>query len=222
MNLKETAKKILRAFGYELMPAYSEGVTVRQLRNFRHYSRAFDRIRQVPGAVVECGVGKGRSLLYFSYIVQFEGSSRRIWGFDSFEGFPEPKPEDESKRKPKKGDWSGIAPDFILGKLNTAGIRPEWVRDNIRLEKGFFDQTLSRYDQSPIALLHIDADLYDSYKIVLEKLFPYVVSGGIVLLDEYGEENWPGATQAVDEFLKTRAYTLERDVESKKYYFVKS
>jgi hypothetical protein len=220
--MKDFLKTLFRAFGYELLPAYSEGVTVRQLRHFRLYGRLFDRIATLPGAIVECGVGRGRSLLYFSYLAQQEGSHRLLWGFDSFEGFPEPSREDASARSPKKGEWSGITPSFIEKKLDSAGIRPQWMQEHVRLVKGFFESTLQQYDKQPIALLHIDADLYDSYVVSLNMLYPYVVKNGIILLDEYGEERWPGAKKAVDEFLHAHPHTLEYDAEAKKYYFVKS
>jgi hypothetical protein len=110
----------------------------------------------------------------------------------------------------------------MVKKLRSAGLSQEWIASHVKLVKGFFEDTLGLYDGSPITILHIDADLYDSYKIVLEKLFPFVVRGGIVLFDEYAEVKWPGATQAVDEFLKGKPYKLKKDEESGKYFFVKN
>ena len=137
--MKKFLRSIIRAFGFELFPAYSESITLRQLRNFRHYSRAFDRITNISGNVVECGVGKGRSLLYFSYLSNAEKRDRKIWGFDSFEGFPEPTKEDDSIRAPKKGDWKGNLPDHMVKKLRSSGLSHDWIASHVKLVKGFFE-----------------------------------------------------------------------------------
>lgn len=57
------------------------------------------------------------------------------------------------------------------------------------------------YDGGAIALLHLDVDLYESYKTALDWLWPFVSPGGIVTFDEYRSEAFPGATRAIDEFL---------------------
>jgi hypothetical protein len=66
---------------------------------------------------------------------------------------------------------------------------------------GWFQETLRALPAGfgAIALLRIDGDWYESTKICLEVLFPKVVSGGIVVIDDYGK--WSGCREAVDEFL---------------------
>src|ERR1035438_7201264 len=51
-----------------------------------------------------------------------------------------------------------------------------------------------------IALLNLDVDLYAPTKVALETLYPLVLKGGIVVFDEYGWEQWPGESRAVDEY----------------------
>jgi hypothetical protein len=51
----------------------------------------------------------------------------------------------------------------------------------------------------PIALLRLDGDWYDSTRCCLEILYESVVSGGVVIIDDYG--HWKGCKTAVDEFL---------------------
>lgn len=65
-------------------------------------------------------------------------------------------------------------------------------------------------------------DLYQSYKTCLEHLFPKVVSGGIVLFDEYDTPNWPGAKKAIDEYFKGTSYRPQKDAESGKYFLIKN
>ena len=73
------------------------------------------------------------------------------------------------------------------------------IHDRVRLIKGFFDKTLPQYE-GRIALLHLDGDLYESYKVSLETLYEKVAPGGIIMFDEYLDQRWPGATKAIDEF----------------------
>lgn len=69
--------------------------------------------------------------------------------------------------------------------------------------EGFFENTLHEYE-GKIAILHLDCDLYNSYKCCLNTLYDKVVSGGIILFDEYKSytqlDNFPGAAKAIDEF----------------------
>ena len=55
----------------------------------------------------------------------------------------------------------------------------------------------------PISVFHIDCDLYEPYLECLHSQFKNVVSGGLIVLDEYYSLKYPGARIAVDEFLKT-------------------
>ena len=124
-------------------------------------------------------------------------------------------------RAPKKGEWSGISPDDIKGILKTAGIQKDFIDSKVRLIKGFFNESLKKYDDAPIAILHVDVDLYQSYKDVLSALYPRVVSQGIVLFDEYQSPKWPGATKAIDEFFAKEKDRITLDSDSGKYYFIK-
>jgi len=51
-----------------------------------------------------------------------------------------------------------------------------------------------------IAVLRLDTDWYYSSKIELEKLFPNVVKGGVVIFDDY--YFWDGQRKATDEYFK--------------------
>jgi hypothetical protein len=218
---KQFLKKIVSKTGKKVVPTGSIVMDTRQLRTFLYVSRLYPLIQNVPGDIVECGVGKGRTFLYLSYLSFQEGKNRRVWGFDSFEGFPEPSPEDASKRNPKKGEWAGVSPADITAILRTGGLRSEWINEYTKLVSGFFNTSLSQYNKKPIAFLHVDVDLYDSYLDVLNTLYPYVSKGGVVLFDEYGDAQWPGAKKAVDEFLKKYPHDLMQEIIGGKFYFIK-
>ena len=146
--------------------------------------------RGVPGDLVDCGVWNGGS----SVLLSRGAPSRRIWAFDSFEGLPEPTWRDGESSAGYAGACEGSA---------------ERVRDafarfaepaRLRIVKGWFadtfPQTASEIDQ--VAVLHADGDWYDSVLLTLRTFHPKVVSGGYVVVDDYG--HWEGARRATEEF----------------------
>ncbi len=168
-----------------------------------YFKEVYDRAQNVDGDVVECGVAYGGSLLILGALIKQEGKGRVLYGFDSFQGFPEPTAEDESFRKPQKGEYGDASMERIKKLFKRAGL-PESI-----LVKGFVEDTVENF-KGKIAFLHVDTDLYNSYKVIFKELFDKVVSGGVVLFDEYNEPKFPGATKAVDEFLASTDYKLQR------------
>src|SRR3989338_1750422 len=67
----------------------------RRVKKLMYQKRLLELVHDLDGDIVECGVGWGCSLLYWALLAREEAKGRRIWGFDSFEGFPEPGPEDQ-------------------------------------------------------------------------------------------------------------------------------
>lgn len=189
-----------------------------------YFKRLYEKIQAVEGDIVECGFGYGKSFQILCLLAQRENRRRKIWGFDSFEGFPEPTKEDESPRQPKKGQWKSISLSQAYKVLEIIfRLVPGFVADYIKITKGFFNDTLPSAEVKKIAFLHLDVDLYESYKTCLEYLFPKVAAGGIVVLDEYGvADSWPGAKKAVDEYFKNSKYIINKDEESGRYYIIKN
>lgn len=215
-------KKNSREDGPELpIPKF----TLLHTSRFLYLQRLFAGVKAIEGDVVECGVARGVTLLGFAMLCFDEACHRRLWGFDSFEGFPEPGKEDESVRGSKKGDLNVSSVPAILKLLDSAGLPEPWVRSHVTLVRGFFSETLHKYTGDKIALLHVDVDLYQSYKDVLEQLYDKVVPGGVVAFDEYmntlEHEKFPGAKAAIDEFFAERHVSIQRDVASGKYFLIK-
>jgi len=73
---------------------------------------------------------------------------------------------------------------------------------------GYFPETLKGFS-SPIALAHLDADLYESTKNGLESFWPLVSAGGGIIGDDYGWQHCPGVKMAFDEFCADKKLTLE-------------
>lgn len=218
-SIRKFVTRLFRKFGYEIRKAPSLKGNMLWMRRFLYFDRMFNLISSVDGDIVECGVGKGQSFLFLAFLASKEKKGRKLWGFDSSEGFPEPTPEDRFKYyNPKRGEWGGVRVKDIYDILEQAGIDKDFCETNIEIVKGFFDQTLKLYTGRPIALLHIDADLYSSYQTALKELFPRVIKGGVVLFDEYAESTPAGPSKAIDEYFKGTNYKILKDEISGKYY----
>ena len=180
-----------------------------------HYE-IYKKIISLPGDVVECGVFKGISLtrfLTFREILE-NNNSRKIYGFDVFGKFPKPNNLGDKSFLMR---WEKNAGDGIdAQELNDILLEKKFL--NFELIKGDVKKTIPNLiKQQPhlkISLLNLDMDIYEPTKFVLNKLFSYVVKGGIILIDDYNAVY--GATKAVDEFLN-----LNKDLEIKKLNFYK-
>lgn len=188
-------------------------LNVGNIGNVIYWYNFFNMVKNIKGDIVECGIGRGRSLLVLSslnhMLEEHEGGNRKIYGYDSFEGFPEPTSHDDSYRKPKKGEWASSPSgryqynkEFITNVLNNAGVN---TKENIILKKGFFSESLIHHPNEPIAILHVDGDLYESYMDTLNNLYHKVSQGGIIVFDDFlaqkeDEDRWPGARKAVEDF----------------------
>lgn len=164
-------------------------------------------ILNLPGEVVECGVFKGASLIrWLTYRNMLETQcARTVIGFDAFGKFPmvEDDCDNDFIEKFEHDAGQGIEKsdmDLILAKKGF---------DNYRLVAGNILETIPAYkDAHPelrIALLHVDVDVYEPTAFVLSELWPFVVTGGLVVFDDYGKV--PGATVAIDEFFAEMADT---------------
>jgi O-methyltransferase len=199
----------------DLVPL-SDGVVDRLL----YLERLLVRTARVPGDVLECGIGRGNSLLTLALLIRGLESDKHLWGFDSFTGFPEPSDEDRGGKPIFKG-YLAIDQAFVEGLLARHIKDAQFLQTRVTLVKGFFEDTLDRFN-GRISLLHLDVDLYASYKVCLHKLSPLVSPGGIIAFDEYVEEahRFPGAARAIDEFLAGTGMAVERDLLSGKHFVV--
>lgn len=197
--------------------------TFSEASRFHFFVRMIAKVEKLDGDIVECGVGWGRSLIHLLSIMQAEEKIRNLWAFDSFEGFPEPTAEDVSFRNPLKGEWKSDIRK-IETMLGEAGFSGDFLRQRLIFVKGFFNDTLPSYRGAPIVFLHADADLYASYKDILENLYERVLPGGVIVFDEYlntwEHAKFPGARKAIDEFFQDKE-KIVRDEIYGKFYVVK-
>jgi len=174
---------------------------------------------KLPGNIVECGVANGGSVAVLAFAARGTLMKRNIWLFDSFQGMP----------KPTKKDGKMAFDQYHEGWLKGDPVRVKQIfqelqipLNNLRIVKGWFQETFPTVYVGQITLLHIDADWYESVELCLHKFYDSVVVGGSIVLDDYG--CWEGCRRATDEFLKDRRLTGEfRQVDSSvAYYFRKS
>lgn len=180
-----------------------------------HYE-LFKRIIDLPGEIIEFGVFKGVSLLRFAMLRNLLSSenAKKIVGFDTFDKFPETKNPVDAKHTMDFINEAGnqsISTDALYETLEWRG-----VNKNIELIRGDISYTLPEYvklhPELKVALLHIDVDLYEPSKVILELLYSKVVPNGVIILDDYA--TFGGETIAVDEFFKGK------EVEIKKFPFI--
>ncbi|BBA36837.1 macrocin-O-methyltransferase TylF [Methylocaldum marinum] len=188
------------------------------LHRMLYFKDMVERVRDVEGDIVECGVSIGHGALMFQLLSEYVGVERTYHGFDSFEGFPAPVDKDEKTPITGKGFWAN-PPETVLRVLKDGRLPEDVIQNRIRLYKGWFDNTLPNYE-GKIALLHLDCDLYESYKLALETLYSKVTPGGVVMFDEYGDNRWPGATKAIDEFFRDKSEKPQSHAKCTWKYFV--
>jgi O-methyltransferase len=168
-----------------------------------------DQIRHVEGAVVECGVYRGSTLVTMGLYLKQKGIAKKVFGFDSFEGFGEEVQTDlglggDSSPVKKVGGFGDTSYQHVLDNITRFGLASA-----VTLVPGFFKDSLSRLSSFPsVSFLHLDCDLYDSYRECLTFFYPRLSSGAVVLFDEYCDPKWPGAKKAVDEFLQGKPETI--------------
>jgi hypothetical protein len=207
---EEAARQALAVVDAYTMTSYERLVTLWQ--QVRYLDRA-----GIPGCLVECGTWQGGAsgMMALAHLAAGQ-PTRALHLFDSFMGLPEP---DHQKDGTAAIDY---AAGKASGNLESIGrcVGPLEVNQQLigRIIKyppdlthyhvGWFQDTVPPAAAviGPIALLRLDGDWYESTKICLERLYPAVSSGGLVVIDDYGK--WSGCRQAVDEFMAGLARPL--------------
>lgn len=193
-------------FEFEKMYEYENGFYLtssqdRLAKLLAHYE-LYKKIMNLPGAVIECGVFKGASLIRFATFRNTLENyfSRKIIGFDIFGEFPDTSFADDKSFRDKFISQAG-SESMDVAELKEY-LKQKNLSDNVELIKGNIIETIPNYiknnPQLKVALLHIDVDLYEPTKSSLECLVPLMVKGGVVILDDYGF--FPGATRAIDDY----------------------
>lgn len=144
--------------------------------------------QHVYGDVCEFGTHKGCTAALLASLTK-----KKMWLYDSFEGLDEPGPND------------GKHPHYARGSMRVPSCDCEERFDNLGLDKPTIVINEVKYltfaDLPPgIAFVHCDLDLYEPTKKVLQLVWPFMSTGAVMVLDDYGHPDLPGVKKAVDEF----------------------
>jgi len=154
-------------------------------------------LQNIPGNIVECGVGNGNTLAILCQVFP----DRQIIGIDSFNGFPKNSITEYDNEFSKNRVKTINNRDKSYHSLEHVSEKVLQHHNDVKFIKGYFEDILpQQYSFGPIALLHLDCDIYSSYRAAFS-LYPQVVTNGIIAFDEYNSK-WTGATKAIDKFLE--------------------
>ncbi|WP_430789354.1 TylF/MycF/NovP-related O-methyltransferase [Actinoplanes sp. G11-F43] len=177
-----------------------------QVTRFAALYELFKLALPVKGSIVECGVFRGSSFMTFAQLsaaLEPTNLTRRLYGFDSFGGFPEVGARDRPEATgARAGDLASDSYDELTRLLEIydtdrfLGHLPK-----ARLIRGDVTQTIPRFvADNPhlmISLLFLDLDLYEPTKTALRHLLPRMPKGAVLAFDELDNPLWPGETAAV-------------------------
>ena len=174
-----------------------------------------------PGVFLEAGCALGGSTVA---IASAKRAERELRVYDVFGMIPAPTDADppevhERYRVITSGESKGIGSDTYYGyqpdlytlvqrNLQAFGRAPDAHR--ITLIKGLLQDTLLL--DGPVAFAHIDVDWFDPVSICLQRIFPRLSVGGVVVLDDYLA--WGGCKEATDAYLATVAGQYTHDTSS--------
>jgi O-methyltransferase len=160
-----------------------------------------DRTRDVPGDVAECGAFKGSSLATIALYLRDNRLAKHVFGLDSFQGFDESVEKDIALAGlPTRRNALAVSkpPPWLAFERSSPGSA---LVDAVTLIPGYFVETLEKLPERKYNFVHLDCDIYDSYRQTLRYFYCRMSPGGIILFDEYDDPPWPGCNLAVDEFL---------------------
>lgn len=181
----------------------------------------YKKILDLQGIVCEFGIFWGQNLALFeSFRGMYEpyNHTRKIVGFDTFEGFVGTDEKDGNAEIVKKGAYSTTKNyDEYLNQILQyhESLQPYPHIKKFELVKGDASKTAKKYlEDNPetiIAFAYFDVDLYEPTKVCLETILPHLTKGAIIGFDELNAHTFPGETKAFDEVLGIGRYKIYRD-----------
>lgn len=171
---------------------------------------------RIAGDIVECGVWRGGSMASVAKTLMQHGADHRtLWMYDTYDGMSEPTAEDV--------DFQGYSAESLMAQQARSDAKSVWCcspldqvkltmaetgypTEAIRFVEGKVEETLPDYQPDKIALLRLDTDWYESTRCELEYLFPKLVPGGVLIIDDYG--HWEGCRRAVDEYFQKNSIPM--------------
>ncbi|MCB2013672.1 MAG: TylF/MycF/NovP-related O-methyltransferase [Sphingobium sp.] len=195
-----------------LYPVYaSRRSLIRQLVHYELFKHTID----LPGHYLDFGVYFGNSFFFWHKLIETltpTATHKKVIGFDTFSGFPSLAAEDGGEDSSVQKEVGGLNSESFLEEFrlllelhNDDAVIPA-KRGHIVV--GDIAATLPAWlDENPEArfcLINIDVDIFEPTMNILESCWDRLVSGGVLILDEYATSKWPGETRAWDQFSHAR------------------
>jgi hypothetical protein len=178
------------------------------LRRLDNIESCFERVlsNKVPGDLIEAGAWRGGATIFMrALLAAYEVRDRTVWVADSFEGMPVPDlakyPADEAM------DLSDVEELAVSLEEVQRNFRRYGLLDNqVRFLKGWFKDSLPGAPIAQLAILRLDADLYESTMDAMKHLYPKLSTGGCVIVDDY----WiPACKKAITDYRSEHGITDE-------------
>jgi len=160
----------------------------------------------IEGAIVECGVWKGGSVMISAATLKNLNAVRDLYLYDTFEGMSEPTEKDITFRNESayqnwdkiKSSQSIILCYSTLEEVQKNVFSTGYSQEKFHFIKGKVENTIPANIPDKISILRLDTDWYESTYHELKHLYDRVTKNGVIILDDYGY--WKGAREATDQF----------------------
>ncbi|MBI4778855.1 class I SAM-dependent methyltransferase [Candidatus Falkowbacteria bacterium] len=191
-------------------------ITRQEMARYLVRYELFKKILNVKGSIIECGVYKGASLMFFakmSAVYEPYAFNREIIGFDTFAGFPSVDNKDGALAY--AGDLSDVNLEILEKSIELFdNNRPIGHVSKIKLVKGDAVKTIPQYfienPHTVVAMLYLDFDIYEPTLAALKTILPRMPKGAIIVFDELNERRWPGETLALLEALDINKHEIKK------------
>ena len=175
----------------------------RQLATVRMAAYAVNALP--AGDLVETGVFRGGTTVLMARVMHNLSLSRRLWACDSFQGLPPAQAEDWRRGgcgnltvPRRRSCGAGSAGQYRSPRVVVErALRSEGLMQHVRIVPGWFHESLPPSGLRSIAMLRLDGDTFNGTHEALRRLYPLVVPGGVVYVDDAGA--YRGAAVALRE-----------------------
>jgi O-methyltransferase len=154
--------------------------------------------KQLPGDFVECGVNTGILSLTVCEYIDFNATGKNFWLFDTFDGIPESQ---ISEGEAARARWENKRLYFDCWEVAQRNFASY---PNARLIRGMVPETLPQAEIDKVCYLSIDMNIVAPERAAIAYFWPKLVTGAVVLLDDYGWRGFHEQKAAMDQFAALR------------------
>ena len=213
------------------LPSHSSDLPMAPYFNFLK-----KKLRSLSGDLLEFGVYRGDSIISTSLLLKKIVIKKKIYGFDTFEGFARKKHKFDNNKifhklfknnkiNTKQYNWIKLRESAIKNKLmqnhewkNTSfnfvqkRIKKFRLENDIILIKGDISQTIKKkfLKKKNFAGVYMDCNLYEPHVAALNFSWKLLNKGGAIFLDDYFSLKYPGARIAINEFCEKNNIKIHR------------